>query len=303
MTESVSSLFDLPVQHVAVNGVDIAYRQAGTGPVLLLLHGHPQTHVMWHKVWDTLTSQFTCIAADLRGYGDSEKPQGGDDHHGYSKRVMAQDLADLMTHLGHERFQVLAHDRGARVAHRLALDHSARVERMMLLDIAPTLDMYAQTTQGFAQAYFHWFFLTQPAPLPDRMLESDPVFYLRSVMGGRHAGLAPFTETALAEYERCARKTGWSYAICEDYRASAGIDLDHDKAGREQGERVSCPLRVLWGAKGVVARHFDVLALWKAVANDVDGKAIDCGHYLAEEAPDLLLPEVLAFFGQKPAAQ
>ena len=290
------SLFDLPVQHVAVNGVDIAFRQAGTGPVLLLLHGHPQTHVMWHKLWPSLTQRFTCIAADLRGYGDSEKPQGGDDHHGYSKRVMAQDLASLMTHLGHERFQVLAHDRGARVAHRLALDHAARVDRMMLLDIAPTLDMYDQTTRGFAQAYFHWFFLIQPAPLPDRMVEADPVFYIRSVMGGRHAGLAPFTDQAMAEYERCVRKTGWAYAICEDYRASASIDLDHDRDGRASGEKVQCPLRVLWGAKGVVARHFDVLKLWQAVANDVDGHAMDCGHYLAEEAPDLLLPDVLAFF-------
>ena len=290
------SLFDLPVQHVAVNGVDIAFRQAGTGPVLLLLHGHPQTHVMWHKLWPSLTQRFTCIAADLRGYGDSEKPQGGDDHHGYSKRVMAQDLASLMTHLGHERFQVLAHDRGARVAHRLALDHAARVDRMMLLDIAPTLDMYDQTTRGFAQAYFHWFFLIQPAPLPDRMVEADPVFYIRSVMGGRHAGLAPFTDQAMAEYERCVRKTGWAYAICEDYRASASIDLDHDREGRASGEKVQCPLRVLWGAKGVVARHFDVLKLWQAVANDVDGHPIECGHYLAEEAPDLLLPDVLAFF-------
>ncbi|NYE24297.1 alpha/beta fold hydrolase [Pigmentiphaga litoralis] len=290
------SLFDLPVQHVAVNGVDIAYRQAGTGPVLLLLHGHPQTHVMWHKLWPSLTQRFTCIAADLRGYGDSEKPQGGDDHHGYSKRVMAQDLASLMTHLGHERFQVLAHDRGARVAHRLALDHAARVDRMMLLDIAPTLDMYDQTTRGFAQAYFHWFFLIQPAPLPDRMVEADPVFYIRSVMGGRHAGLAPFTDQAMAEYERCVRKTGWAYAICEDYRASASIDLDHDRDGRASGEKVQCPLRVLWGAKGVVARHFDVLKLWQAVANDVDGHPVECGHYLAEEAPDLLLPDVLAFF-------
>jgi haloacetate dehalogenase len=295
-TAASDSLFDLPVQHVAVNGVDMAFRQAGTGPVLLLLHGHPQTHVMWHKLWPALTARFTCIAADLRGYGDSEKPQGGDDHHGYSKRVMAQDLAALMTHLGHDRFQVLAHDRGARVAHRLALDHAARVERMMLLDIAPTLDMYEQTTRGFAQAYFHWFFLIQPAPLPDRMVEADPVFYIRSVMGGRHAGLAPFTDDALAEYERCARKTGWAYAICEDYRASAGIDLDHDREGRAAGEKVQCPLRVLWGAKGVVARHFDVLGLWQAVATDVDGHAVDCGHYLAEEAPDLLLPEVLAFF-------
>jgi haloacetate dehalogenase len=293
---SENSLFDCPVRHVAVNGVDIAFRTAGSGPALLLAHGHPQTHVMWHKVWPYLTQHFTCVAADLRGYGDSEKPQGGEQHEGYSKRVMAQDFVDLMEHLGHAHFDILAHDRGARVMHRLALDHSARVGRMMLLDIAPTLDMYEGTTRGFAQAYFHWFFLVQPAPLPDRMIETDPPFYIRSVMGGRHAGLAPFTEQAFAEYERCSRKPGWAHAICEDYRASNTIDLEHDREDRANGINLTCPTRVLWGGRGVVAKHFQVLDLWRNVADQVDGRALDSGHYIAEEVPEALIAEVQNFF-------
>ncbi|VCU70022.1 Fluoroacetate dehalogenase [Pigmentiphaga humi] len=295
---AATPLFALPVARHRVNGVEIAARMAGSGPALLLLHGHPQTHAMWHKLWPALTRHFSCVAMDLRGYGDSgipaDEPAG---HAAFSKRELARDAVALMRELGHERFHVLAHDRGARVAHRLALDHPQRIERMMLLDIAPTLDMYEGTTRGFAQAYYHWFLLTQPAPLPERLIGADPAFYVRSIMGGRHAGLAPFTAEALAEYERCARHAHWPHAICEDYRAAAAIDLEHDRADRARGLRIACPLRVLWGGKGVVGRYFDVLGLWRPQAEQVDGRPLDCGHYIAEEAPEVLWEEVRRFWG------
>lgn len=293
----MTAFFDLPVRRIQTNGVEIAARIDGSGPPLLLLHGHPQTHAIWHRVWPELTRHRTCVAADLRGYGDSTKPAATPGHAAHSKREMAADMIGLMQALGHARFEVLAHDRGARVAHRLALDHAEAVSRMMLLDIAPTLDMYEGTTRAFAQAYFHWFWLIQPAPGPETMIEHDPVFYLRSVMGGRPGGLAHFSAEAMAEYERAARQPGWATGICEDYRASATVDLDHDRAGREQGERLRMPVRALWGERGAVGRNFDVLALWRAIADDVSGKGLPGAHYLAEECPDALLDEAAAFFG------
>jgi len=291
------NLFDVALRHITANGLNLAVRIAGKGPPLLLLHGHPQTHVIWHRLWPALTQQFTCVAPDLRGYGDSDKPPASSDHAAYAKRTMAADMIALMQALGLPRFAVLAHDRGARVAHRLGLDHPDQVERMMLLDIAPTLDMYEGTTRAFAQAYFHWFWLIQPAPMPERMIEADPAFYVRSIMGGRPGGLAHFTHEALAEYERCARLPGWAAGVCEDYRASATIDLDHDRAGRAAGERLRMPVRVLWGKRGAVERNFDVLGLWRAVADVVDGRALDAAHYLPEEAADALRDEVMTFFG------
>ncbi|MVW71404.1 alpha/beta fold hydrolase [Bordetella sp. 15P40C-2] len=291
------SLFDLPLQKHTVNGVQIAARVAGDGPPLLLLHGHPQTHVIWHRVWPELTRHHTCVAADLRGYGDSDKPAATPDHAPYSKRDMARDMAELMTALGHAQFDVLAHDRGARVAHRLALDHASRVRRMMLLDIAPTLDMYEGTTRAFAQAYYHWFWLIQPAPGPETMIAYDPKFYVRSIMGGRPGGLALFDPRALAEYERCAALPGTATGICEDYRAAATIDLDHDREGRARGERLRMPLRVFWGERGAVGRNFDVLELWRAIADDVDGRALPGAHYLAEEVPELIIEEAHRLFG------
>jgi len=290
------TLFDLPLQVFRVNGVDIAARVQGSGPPLLLLHGHPQTHVIWHRVWPALTRRHTCVAADLRGYGDSGKPPVSADHSAHSKREMARDMAELMTALGFDTFDVLAHDRGARVAHRLALDHARRVARLMLLDIAPTLDMYEGTTRAFAQAYYRWFWLTQPAPLPETMIGRDPALYARSVMGGRPGGLALFAPRALAEYERCAGLPGWATGICEDYRASATIDLEHDRAGRLAGERLRQPLRVFWGERGAVGRNFDVLGLWRAVADDVSGRALPGAHYLAEEVPEQVLEEAAALF-------
>lgn len=267
----------------------------GSGPPLLLLHGHPQTHAIWHRVAPRLAEHFTVVACDLRGYGESSKPQGAPDHANYSKRAMAADMVAVMQSLGFATFRVLAHDRGARVAHRLALDHPQAVERMALLDIAPTLAMYEQTSDTFARAYWHWFFLIQPAPLPERLIEADPAAYVRDVMGKRSAGLAPFDPRALAEYQRCLALPGAAHGICEDYRAAATIDLEHDRFDRDAGNRLALPLMVLWGEQGVVGRCFDPLKEWQRVAADVQGGALPCGHYIAEEAPDTLLERVLPF--------
>jgi haloacetate dehalogenase len=276
-------------------GVRLAVRRAGAGEPLLLLHGHPQTHAMWHLV-APLANEFSVVLMDLRGYGDSGRPLAGEASKNYSKREMALDALHVMRSFGFERFRVLAHDRGARVAHRLAADHPQSVECMMLLDIAPTLAMYERTTEAFARAYWHWFFLIQPPPLPEALIESDPVRYVRSLMGKRHAGLAAFAPEALAEYERCAAIEGTAQAVCGDYRASAGIDLDHDRADVAAGRKITQPLRVLWGEHGVVGKCFDVLALWRERAAYVSGCSVPCGHYIAEEAPKLLLDEAQSFF-------
>ena len=277
------------------DGLHIHALVGGEGPPLLLLHGHPQTHAIWHKVAPQLAERFTLVLADLRGYGGSSKPAGDADHANYSKRTMARDVLRLMQSLGHARFDVLAHDRGARVAHRLAVDHADAVRRLVLLDIAPTLAMYEQTTEAFARAYWHWFFLIQPAPMPERLIEADPGAYLREVMGRRSAGLAPFDPRALAAYEAGLRQPGAAHGLCEDYRASAGIDLEHDRADRDAGRRLTVPLLALWGEEGVVHRCFDPLAEWQRVATDVRGRPLPCGHYIAEEAPQTLLDEVLPF--------
>jgi len=278
--------------------VDIALTIGGSGPPLLLLHGHPQTHAIWHRVAPRLSRQFTLVMADLRGYGDSSKPPGAADHATYSKRVMAGDMVVLMHRLGFNRFDVLAHDRGARVAHRLAADHAPAVGRLAVLDIAPTLAMYEQTTQAFARAYWHWFFLIQPAPLPERLIEADPAGYVRDLMGRGDAGLAPFDARALAEYERALALPGAAHGLCEDYRAAASIDLDHDRADRAAGRKLTMPVLALWGEQGVIHRCFAPLEEWSRVALDVRGGPLPCGHYIAEEAPDRLLDRVLPFFTQ-----
>jgi haloacetate dehalogenase len=280
---------------VAVPGSHVRLRTGGEGPPLLLLHGYPQTHVLWHKVAARLQRYFTIIAADLRGYGDSARPEGGTGHAAYAKRAMAADLVAAMAALGHDRFIVGAHDRGARVAHRMALDHPDTVLKLATLDIAPTREMYAGTTDAFARAYWHWFFLIQPAPAPERFIESSSRGYLQATMGARSGGFAPFDPRALAEYERCLASPGAAHATCEDYRAAAGIDLVHDRADRTAGRRVQAPLQVLWGAQGVVQRCFDPLAEWQRVAVDVRGQALPCGHYIAEEAPQALMDTALPF--------
>lgn len=284
------------VQTVERDGVHLHSRAGGQGTPLLLLHGHPQTMAMWHKVLPALAARHRVVLMDLRGYGDSSRPAPDELHLNHSKREMALDAVAVMRAHGFERFGVLAHDRGARVAHRLAMDHPQAVQRLMLLDIAPTLAMYAQTSEAFARAYWHWFALIQPGPLPQALIDSDPARYVRSVIGGRHAGLAPFTPEALAEYERCAAIAGTGSSICEDYRASAGIDLEHDRADVAAGLRLAQPLRVLWGEHGAVGRCFDVLALWRERATEVTGQALPCGHYLAEELPEQVAAEALNFF-------
>ena len=284
------------IRTVIRDGVRLHTRIAGNGPPLLLLHGHPQTQTMWHRVAPALAERFTVVLMDLRGYGDSSRPEPDAAHHAHSKREMALDALAVMAQHGFQHFSVLAHDRGARVAHRLAADHPGAVRQLMLLDIAPTLAMYTQTSDDFARAYWHWFFLIQPPPLPEALIASDPMRYVRSVMGSRHAGLAPFDPAALAEYERCASIPGTAASICEDYRASAGIDLAHDRADVAAGRRLAQPLRVLWGEHGTVGRCFDVLSLWRERAEHVTGQALPCGHYIAEELPERVTAEALTFF-------
>lgn len=278
------------------DGIRIAAVIGGAGPPLLLLHGYPQTHAIWHRVAPVLAECHTVVAPDLRGYGDSSKPEGAADHSNYAKRAMALDQLALMRNLGFDRFDVLAHDRGARVAHRLAVDHPSAVHRVVLLDIAPTLAMYEQTTEAFARAYWHWFFLIQPAPLPERLIQADPAAYIRDLMGRRSSGLAPFDPRALAEYERCMALPGAAHGTCEDYRAAASIDLEHDRADRSAGRLMQPPLLVLWGEQGVVHRCFHPLDEWRRVAREVSGEALPCGHYIAEEAPESLLARVVPFF-------
>lgn len=290
-------MFESYLSHTyRVNGLNIHCRIGGTGPALLLLHGHPQTHYIWHKVADRLARRFTVVAADLRGYGDSDKPPAGANSLAYSKREMALDQIELMRRVGFEQFSVLAHDRGARVAHRLAMDHPGSVNRMMLLDIAPTLAMYEQTNEAFARAYWHWFFLIRPSPLPETLIEANPENYLRSVIGTRSAGMKPFTEEAFAEYLRCLQLPNVAVGICEDYRASAGIDLEHDREDIAAGKKLSCPLRVLWGLEGAVGQCFNPLMEWRKVASSVEGEGLESGHYIPEEAPDLLMENVNDFF-------
>jgi haloacetate dehalogenase len=294
MTESLFPGFRSKLLTVD-DGIDIHAVIGGNGPPLLLLHGHPQTHAIWHKVAPALAERYTVVACDLLGYGDSSKPAGTGNHGNYAKRTMARDMLRVMGTLGFDRFNVLAHDRGARVAHRLAADYPDAVQRLVLLDIAPTLSMYEQTGEAFARAYWHWFFLIQPAPMPERLIEADPVAYLHEVMGRRSAGLAPFDPRALHEYARCLSLPGAAHGLCEDYRAAAGIDLEHDRADREAGRKLSMPLLVLWGEQGVVHRCFKPLEEWQRIARHVEGKALPCGHYIPEEAPGMLLAQVLPF--------
>ena len=296
---SINQLFpDFEPRVFEVNGIQIAGHIGGSGFPLLLLHGHPQTHAIWHKLAPALMKSHTLVMTDLRGYGDSSKPQGDVDHSNYSKRVMAQDQVEVMNQLGFDRFDVLAHDRGARVAHRLAMDHADAVKKLIMLDIAPTLSMYEKTTEAFAKAYWHWFFLIQPSPLPERLIDADPASYIRDVMGRRFAGLKPFDPLALAEYMRCVALPGAAHGMCEDYRAAAGIDLIHDREDIAAGKKLEMPTMVLWGADGVVNKCFKPLEEWQAICRNVIGETLPCGHYLPEEAPDMLLEKVATFLHQ-----
>lgn len=276
----------VPVGDVEINAV-----VGGSGPPLLLLHGWPQTHAMWHELAPRLASRFTVVATDLRGYGDSGKPDGGPDHAAYSFRAMAADQVAVMAALGHSSFAVVGHDRGARVAHRMLLDSPAAVTRAALLDIVPTAYVYEHADQELARAYFHWFFLIQQAPLPEMMIQPVAALFLRAVLGA-FGGADFYAPSAMAEYERCFTPET-IHAMCEDYRAAASVDLEHD--ARDAGRLVSAPVLVLWGSKGVVARLYDVPAVWARYAADLRSAAIDAGHFLVEEKPDEVLAELEAF--------
>ena len=281
---------------ITTDGAAINLRYGGSGPPVLLLHGYPQTHAMWHLVAPRLAERFTVVAADLRGYGDSARPPGGDDHAGYSKRAMARDQAQAMAALGFERYAVVGHDRGGRVGHRMALDFPERVTRLAVLDIVPTYHIFTHVTKELATLYYHWFFLIQPFDLPERLIGADPIYYLHRKLGGWGGRLEIFASAALAEYERCFRDPATIHATCEDYRAAASIDLEHDAADRAR--KLACPLLALWGERGVPHRCYDVLAVWREYGADVRGRALPTGHYLAEERAEETAAELLAFLAE-----
>lgn len=278
---------------VKTSGAAILLTTGGSGPPVLLMHGYPQTHAMWHKVAPGLARKFTIVATDLRGYGDSAKPPGGNDHAGYSKRAMAADQVEVMAALGFKRFAVVGHDRGGRVGHRMALDHPDCVERLAVLDIVPTWKIFAETDKQIATDYYHWFFLIQDHDFPERLIGADPEYYLRAKMGKFSTSADVFTPEAMAEYLRCFSDPATIHASCEDYRAAAGIDLDHDEA--DMSRKLECPLLALWGAKGAMEKNYNVLAAWRERAQDVAGKALPCGHYLPEEAPEETEAELVRF--------
>jgi haloacetate dehalogenase len=269
---------------INTSGATINLVKGGNGFPLLLLHGYPETHLMWHKIAPRLAQEFTVVVPDLRGYGDSSKPKGDPDHSNYSKKAMAQDMVEVMSSLGFEQFFVVGHDRGARVGHRMALDHVQRVKKLAVLDIAPTYKMYMTADKIFATVYYHWFFLIQPYDLPERLIGSQPEYYLRSFLTRGSADSAAFTSEAVEEYVRCFSDPATIHATCEDYRASATIDLLHDEANMNQ--KVVCPLLALWSEKGFVGRKYDVLETWRERASDVRGGALPGGHFIPEESPD-----------------
>ena len=271
-------------KQIATSGAVINLVKGGNGFPLLLLHGYPETHLMWHKISARLAQEFTVIAPDLRGYGDSSKPVGDPEHYNYSKRAMAQDMVEAMINLGFEAFYVVGHDRGARVGHRMALDHAQRVKKLAVLDIAPTYRMYMTTDKIFATVYYHWFFLIQPFDFPERLIGAQPEYYIRACLERWSADIAAFPPEVIEEYVRCFSNPATIHGTCEDYRAAASIDLTHEEA--DMSQKVTCPLLVLWGDKGFVGRKYDVLETWRERAIDVRGGTIQAGHFLPEEAPD-----------------
>jgi haloacetate dehalogenase len=281
-------------RQVDCGDVVIECKVAGDGPPLLLLHGYPQTHAMWHLTAPTLATRYTVICADLRGYGDSSKPVSDANHEPYSKRAMARDMVTLMENLGYPTFKLAGHDRGARVCHRLMLDYPDQVLQACVMDIVPTLHMFDHTDQSFATGYYHWFFLAQPHGLPERMIGADPEYYLRMKMASWSADGTMFDERAMMEYIRCFSKPETIHGSCEDYRAAAGIDLVHDRQTRSQ--LIDCPLLVLWGNRGFVHKTYDVLDVWRGYGSDIRGHDLECGHYLPEEAPSAVTEALFEFF-------
>ena len=295
----MADFFDeFKVQSVQVKDGKIHMRTAGSGPPLLLLHGNPQTHAMWHAVAPTLAESFSVYCPDLRGYGKSFKPAPSGDHAPYSKKQMALDMAELMSHCGHENFYVASHDRGARVAHRLAIDFPARVNKLAVLDIIPTIEHFERTDMQFAMGYYHWFWLAQPHPQPESIINEAPDTWFRA-----HTSREPkkddfFHPCALADYLEAVRTPEMITGMCEDYRAAASIDLVHDRDSRESNKLIQCPLLVLWGEKGKIGKWYEPLEIWQNYcANDVTGGPVNSGHYLAEEAPHEVLRSLMNFFG------
>ena len=276
---------------ITTAGATINLVKGGQGSPVLLLHGYPQTHVMWHKVAPQLAKDFFLVIPDLRGYGDSSKPPDGENHSGYCKRSTAQDQVEVMEQLGFKQFAVVGHDRGGRVAHRMALDHSDRVTKLATLDIVPTHKLYNDVTKEMASIYYHWFFLIQPTPFPETLIGNNAEFFLNSMLGR----LKPkaITPEAFAEYLRCFSDPATIHGTCEDYRAGASIDLIHDEADR--GRKVACPMLALWAEKGLMHRKYDVVAVWRDYVEQVNGKALPCGHFLPEEAPAETLAELRTF--------
>jgi len=278
--------------------IEIACQVGGNGPPLLLLHGFPQTKAIWGLVAPDLAKSFTVVASDLRGYGQSSRPHGKADHSTYSKRSLAADQHALMQSLGYQQFFLLGHDRGGRVSHRLAMDFPDSVLRLMLLDISPTLTMYNNTTMEFAKGYWHWFFLIQPEPFPETLIGANPEFWIKQHMG-RHAGTGIFSPERWAEYLAGVSNPESMHSMCEDYRAAASIDLVHDQADRAAGRKLTMPLRVLWGEHGLVHKCFQPIEDWKAVAENVSGNTVPCGHYIPEELPKELIHDAQKFFTAK----
>ncbi|WP_448204056.1 alpha/beta fold hydrolase [Azospirillum sp. sgz302134] len=284
-------------RRVATSGAEINALIGGEGPPLLLLHGFPQSHVMWHRVAPKLAERFTVVAADLRGYGESSKPPGDPAHETYSKRATARDQVEVMAALGFDRFRLAGHDRGARVSHRLVLDHPDRVERVAFLDIVPTLEVFARIDQRMATAYYHWFFLIQPGGLPEHLIGLDPDYYLRRVLGSIGSTAEVFDPEAIAAYQTAFRDPAAVHAMCEDYRAAASIDQDHDREDRAAGRLVTCPSLVLWGRNSAVGRLYDdPLGIWRAYAPGIQGRALPAGHFIPEEAPEETAKALLDFF-------
>jgi haloacetate dehalogenase len=278
------------------NGQPVRLRRGGDGPPLLLLHGNPQTHAMWHKVAPVLAKRFTVIAPDIRGYGFSGKPPVTPDSRHYAKREMAKDLVALMQDLGHKRFKVVSHDRGARVAHRLTLDHPEAVEKLCVMDIIPTLEHFERADMAFGMGYYHWFFLAQPHDRPERMILRDVEDWFDLHTSREPKDKSFFHPEARADYLAALRDPATVTAICEDYRAATGIDLEHDRASRAAGQRIACPLLALWGAKGAIPRWYDAMVIWAQYADGpLTGGPVDSGHYLAEEAPEQVLAALDGF--------
>jgi haloacetate dehalogenase len=285
------------LEHAPVSAGTLRLRRGGSGPPLLLLHGNPQTHAMWHKVAPELAKRYSVYCPDLRGYGGSFKPPATPDHAPYAKKEMAKDMAELMAHFGHERFLVAAHDRGARVAHRLALDLPQRVEKLCVMDIIPTLEHFERTDMRFALGYYHWFWFAQPHPFPENVISAAPDAWWRA-----HTSREPkppdfFDREALADYMSAIHDPRMIQGMCEDYRAAATIDLEHDRASRAAGTKIRSPLLVLWGKKAKIEAWYDALAIWRNYcAAEMRGGPVNSGHYLAEEAPGEVLARLTGFF-------